>query len=159
MHIEVNYRILGTFRFSFLPGSQAFISKNLCCEWNQVTNETCLYYIGLRLLLSPRRTTYSRSCTFTFYHYVELIPVCHNGGTAVENSGSWSCTCTAQFTGKYCETGSRHYQTISWYIFVSRSRCNSSVLTGLETHDMAAQPLPQPEQIRCDFTLSNPKVS
>ena len=43
----------------------------------------------------------------TFRHYIllDLHPVCHNGGTVKEIDGNWACTCAAQFTGPYCETG------------------------------------------------------
>ena len=39
------------------------------------------------------------------YFILDLQPICHNGGTAQESVGVWTCSCTSRFTGTYCETG------------------------------------------------------
>ena len=35
----------------------------------------------------------------------DLKPFCHNGGTASESGGSWTCDCTDAFKGTFCEEG------------------------------------------------------
>ena len=42
----------------------------------------------------------------SMYFFSDLKPVCHNNGTVVkESDGVYSCQCTNQYTGSYCESG------------------------------------------------------